>query len=63
MPSLRMTDAHHVLLDRIDLSGNKIKFISDSKVRNVKARTVVLSENKLIEISGYAFTESQFLKL
>uniref|UniRef100_A0A8R1IEE7 Receptor L-domain domain-containing protein n=1 Tax=Caenorhabditis japonica TaxID=281687 RepID=A0A8R1IEE7_CAEJA len=37
MPSLRMTDAHHVLVDRIDLSGNKIKFIGDSKVRNVKA--------------------------
>uniref|UniRef100_A0A8R1E663 Uncharacterized protein n=1 Tax=Caenorhabditis japonica TaxID=281687 RepID=A0A8R1E663_CAEJA len=63
MPSLRMTDAHHVLVDRIDLSGNKIKFIGDSKVRNVKARTVVLSENNLLEISGYAFTESQFLKL
>ncbi|CAI2353125.1 unnamed protein product [Caenorhabditis sp. 36 PRJEB53466] len=63
MPSLRMTEAHHVLVDRIDLSGNKIKFIGDSKVRNVRARTVVLSENNLHEISGYAFTESQFLKL
>ncbi|ULT90995.1 hypothetical protein L3Y34_008942 [Caenorhabditis briggsae] len=63
MPSLRMTDFHHVLVDRIDLSQNQIKFIGDSKVRNVRARTVVLSENNLLEISGYAFTESQFLKL
>lgn len=63
MPSLRMTDSHHVTVDRIDLSQNKIKFIGDSKVRNVRARTLVLSENNLLEISGYAFTESQFLKL
>ncbi|CAB3397397.1 unnamed protein product [Caenorhabditis bovis] len=63
MPSLRMTDSHQITLDRIDLSNNQIKFISDSKIRNVRARAFYLNNNNLIEISGYAFTESRFVRL
>lgn len=62
MPTLRMTEMHQLSVD-IDLSSNNIKFIGDSKIRDVRARSLKLSNNHLIEIAGYAFRGSSFVKL
>ncbi|CAD6196431.1 unnamed protein product [Caenorhabditis auriculariae] len=62
IPSLRMTEAHKLEVD-IDLSGNQIKFIGNNKVREVRARTLKLNNNKILEIEGYAFNGSSFVKL
>ncbi|PIO54120.1 hypothetical protein TELCIR_24524, partial [Teladorsagia circumcincta] len=62
MPSLEMTDEHKMDVE-IDLSGNQIQYIGDGRVRSVRARSLRLSNNRIKEIAGYAFTGSTFLKL
>ncbi|KAE9417835.1 hypothetical protein Angca_009663, partial [Angiostrongylus cantonensis] len=62
MPSLDMTDDHKMDVE-IDLSGNQIKYIGDGRVRSVRARSLRLSNNRIKEITGYAFIGSNFLKL
>ncbi|XGW06937.1 hypothetical protein V3C99_016894 [Haemonchus contortus] len=62
MPSLEMTDEHKMDVE-IDLSGNQIQYIGDGRVRSVRARILRLSNNRIKEIAGYAFTGSTFVKL
>ncbi|VDO72515.1 unnamed protein product [Haemonchus placei] len=62
MPSLEMTDEHKMDVE-IDLSGNQIQYIGDGRVRSVRARVLRLSNNRIKEIAGYAFTGSTFVKL
>lgn len=42
---------------------SQIQYIGDGRVRSVRARSLRLSNNRIKEIAGYAFTGSNFLKL
>ncbi|VDP29497.1 unnamed protein product [Heligmosomoides polygyrus] len=49
--------------DKQKLPTFQIQYIGDGRVRSVRARSLRLSNNRIKEIAGYAFTGSTFLKL